>query len=421
MKLKKEFPWIMLLAFFSLVSGASAGTIIARPGNVNHFTLKIPSEIRAGESFKMEVEARDTNENLVTNYFEREREIYIEVLGTGKFEPLIIRSTDFREGSAVVECRYTRAEPIEISVHEERSSAFGAIKTVVLAGKPDRFEIVLPLITRSGQPFRAKITAIDANENTIIDYGSEGDRTIRISTDTFGIVNPDKIEISDFRNGIISVNMSCLSKVGPITFFFKDEVKGIMGKQMMEIEAGTLDHFEVVTPVEVTAGKAFTVMIKARDFYNNLVTSYNKEGKEVYITTTGTGEIGPSSIPASSFKDGAATMTFVYTKAEPFTMIIRETPIGEIVNKEVTEVLPSSITPPAPTKPATKGEVAKEAPISSSEKVNDLLNQALAAIDSNDYERALKLVNELLVIDPKNEQVIKLREKLREVVRLLTK
>ncbi|MFH0796407.1 MAG: hypothetical protein V2A65_05035 [Candidatus Omnitrophota bacterium] len=421
MKLKKGSFWIIPLAFFSLVSGASAGMIITRPGNVNHFTLKIPPEIRAGESFKMEVEARDTNENLVTNYFEREREVSIEVLGTGKFEPTIVRSTDFREGAAVIECRYTRAEPIEISVHEERSSASGAIKTVVLPGKPDRFEAVLPLVTRSGQPFRAKITAIDENGNTITNYGSEGNRTIRISTDSFGIVNPDKVEISDFRNGVISINMSCLSKAGPITFFFKDEVKGIMGKQTMAIEAGILDHFEVVTPVEVTAGTAFMVMIKARDFCNNLVTNYNKEGKEVYITATGTGSIGPGSIPASSFKDGVATMTFVYTKTEPFTMMIHETQTGEIVNREITEVLPSSTTSPAPTKPAIKEEGTKEISIPPSEKVNDLLNQVLAAIDSNDYERALKLVNELLEIDPNNEQVIKLRERLREIVRLLTK
>lgn len=94
-------------------------------------------------------------------------------------------------------------------------------------------------------------------------------------------------------------------------------------------------YFVIVTPDSATAGQSFLTKIIAKDKYGRIISNYNKIGKNVEIITTGTGIIKPSLIPASSFKNGTATIECIYDKAEDFNIRVIEKPIPE---EEIEEI-----------------------------------------------------------------------------------
>ena len=93
---------------------------------------------------------------------------------------------------------------------------------------------------------------------------------------------------------------------------------------VLAIDGNVAEHFTIVTPDTAKAGEPFTVKIIAKDEFGIVITDYDEVGGDVEITTTGSGTISPALVAASEFKDGIATVDFVYDKAESFTIIAEE-------------------------------------------------------------------------------------------------
>jgi len=299
--------------------------ILAKPGEIGHFLLSAPSEVRAGESFELKIEARDIYNNLVPDYgIGAEREIEINVLGTGEFKPYLIKSTDFKEGRAIVECSYTRAEPIKIILKERNSSAFGSVSLSVIPGETNHFDVLLPSeVIIVNEPFPVKLIVKDTNGNCITSFGQEGE-LIKIQSDQEIRFDSDYLNKTIFfKNGVALITLKSFS-AGKFKLLFIDEESKTEGKIELEVKPGEFHHFEVIPPPTVVTGKPFETVIQAKDIYDNLVTDYEREGQGAMISTTGTGLVKPEFIPASSFNKGVARVNFIYTKAEPFTIIAEE-------------------------------------------------------------------------------------------------
>ncbi|NQS99491.1 MAG: polysaccharide biosynthesis/export family protein [Candidatus Omnitrophica bacterium] len=82
-------------------------------------------------------------------------------------------------------------------------------------------------------------------------------------------------------------------------------------------------NFTVITPETAKAGDSFAVKIVARDEFNAIVADYDQVGPDVELTTTGFGTIKPALLPASSFKDGIATLDCVYDQVENFVIVAK--------------------------------------------------------------------------------------------------
>ena len=92
----------------------------------------------------------------------------------------------------------------------------------------------------------------------------------------------------------------------------------------IEILPGKLSSFEVTAPKEVTAGTPFSVIIKARDKFENLVINYSKEEKGIILNTEEGISIQPYSILSSSFESGIAKINITCKKSGEITIFVKD-------------------------------------------------------------------------------------------------
>jgi hypothetical protein len=85
------------------------------PAQAEHFVVKTPQEVVAGEPFRLEVRAYDRFGNLVTDYHLRGGPVGLRASGTGRLSPAVLMPGEFSQGVATVEVSYDRAEAITIT------------------------------------------------------------------------------------------------------------------------------------------------------------------------------------------------------------------------------------------------------------------------------------------------------------------
>lgn len=412
--MKKSFLIILSLFIFTGTADRVSAAITVSPGETDHFIINAPSGIKAGEPFTIELEVRDFYDNMIAGYDQKEKEIEIKAIGTGEFKPGIIKSDDFKEGKTVVTCSYSRAEIFKIIVKEKGSAALGSAILQAFPGKAAYFEIMLPAQSRAGEPFTGEIIARDANGNCVTSFGTE-QGSIRITNNGESTVSPNYLNQTNFTEGIAAIKLTC-TKTGKATLVFKNEAGKISGTGTMGIKPGFIHHFSIAYPSEITAGRAFQTEITAKDAYDNVCVYYDKEGKGVFIKTSGTGLIKPEFIPAFSFQNGAATINFIYTKAEPITIAAQENSEVKIKAKEVSEE-PAAVKTPKPKvvipPPAPKPVFDQE------KRISELKNQASAYINAGQYEKAMETTDGILKLDPTDKDAVRLKERLEQVIRIL--
>jgi len=103
------------------------------------------------------------------------------------------------------------------------------------------------------------------------------------------------------------------------------------------IRPGRFDHFTVQIPSTPIAGDSFIVRLQAYDIYNNLITDFSESGRDFEIKVSGSAQVEPRVLRASSFQGGSALVSLRDKKAETITLSVSE--IGgtlPILSKEIT-------------------------------------------------------------------------------------
>lgn len=92
-----------------------SGLIKINPAPVDHFVVITPESAVAGQPFKLKVEAYDRFKNIVKNYNLIGSEVLLTSSGKGNLAPSILSPAEFKDGVAVVEVVYDKAESFSIS------------------------------------------------------------------------------------------------------------------------------------------------------------------------------------------------------------------------------------------------------------------------------------------------------------------
>lgn len=379
----------------------SAPGIRVEPGEVSRFTLEAPGSVIAGHPFPLVIEARDVFDNLVVNYDKKDRLVEVMSVGAGRLQPATVSSSEFKDGRALVNITTNRAETLRLVTREKQTQASGAVTIAVIPGMPVSLDLVMPREATAGVPFKSLLIARDSQGNRI-DNRVRASGPLRIQADREGVFRAPGLDWSDFRGGMATVEMSH-TLAGEATISFRDEKSGLLGQGKVMILPATFHAFSVIVPDSIVAGQPFPVVLEARDAFGNLCHDYHREGEGAAIASTGSGEIRPDFVPASSFYQGIARVNFIYTKAEQF----------EIVAREGTSGVPVSVSPPeitvSPEEPARRPEIDLEEQMRLFER----------HLGEGSYRDALEVLEKMVEASPDDSELRQMKNRLEEVIRII--
>ncbi len=106
-----------------------SGSVKVNPASVDHFVIITPDSAVAGQPFKLKVTAYDRFGNIIRNYNLTGAEVILTPSGKGNITPSIISPAEFRDGVAVVEVVYDKAESFSISASTLKRERLEKTKT----------------------------------------------------------------------------------------------------------------------------------------------------------------------------------------------------------------------------------------------------------------------------------------------------
>lgn len=323
---KKIGAGVILILLCFLLNGAvfGEGEVVIAPANLDYFSITVPSRVTAGKSFPITITARDSFENIVTDYPLSGKGVKITTSGIGKIAPERIAHSEFKDGVAQVGFTYERAQDIILIVTEIKGRARGRSTTLtVLPSQLDHFVFTVPREVRAGEDFAIFISARDTFGNLIPDYSSRG-RELSLLATGEGRLKPSKVEVTQFKAGVASFNLT-YSKAQEITLTCKEEGGKAGGTSSpLTVKPGAFHHFLLSSVPAARAGESFEATVTAYDSFGNVVTNYTATGKGIFLSVTGSGKLNPSQIPASQFVKGVAKIKLSYDRAEPITISAKE-------------------------------------------------------------------------------------------------
>lgn len=113
-----------------------SGPIKVNPANIDHFVVITPESAVAGQPFKLKIEAYDRFKNIIKNYNLTGTEVLLTPSGKGNITPSIISPAEFKDGVAVVEVVYDRAESFSISATPLRRERVEKVKIEEIKAPP---------------------------------------------------------------------------------------------------------------------------------------------------------------------------------------------------------------------------------------------------------------------------------------------
>lgn len=304
-------------ALITSAFGLPAGAITVRPAGLDHLAVSVPADVKAGEEFRIRLEAYDAHNNLITNFSETGRDIQASVSGSAEARPQIIRASSFASGAAEFTVYNKKAEKIVVSLTEAGATVPIFTKEIIISpNRLDHFTVSAPPSIQAGKRFDVKVWAKDAFENTVKDEAMSGD--VKVSSS--GKTELRAEGALAFKDGMALISVSA-DKTGTAALEVRDVVKGVAGRSgEVAITPGPLEKFAVSAPAEVEAGKAFEISVTALDSFGNSAYDYGTYGAGVNLYSSGRGSISPAFVKASEFKEGSARVSVAYEKAEDMTI-----------------------------------------------------------------------------------------------------
>lgn len=186
--------------------GVSPG-IKVMPAMLSHFKVYAPKEAVAGEQFEVTIGAFDAFDNTIDNYASYGSGVNISSTGQARPLPSFAGPSEFRNGQAIVNLRYEKAEEIGIVATENNKSQQGKSTSIkVSPSAPDNFIVATPDTAIAGQRFRIKIEAYDKFNNIVRNYNLAGNDVYLNVTGT-GALSPKIVSASEFVDGIATLDV----------------------------------------------------------------------------------------------------------------------------------------------------------------------------------------------------------------------
>jgi hypothetical protein len=310
--------------FFTLLMGFNPvpveGSIVVKPGKLDHFEVSVITPPVAGEYFLVKLEAYDSWGNFITEYTGPGDGFTISVSGEATVTPSTIRARDF-SGGTVVKIVNEKAEEIELSILEEGGSVpITTFRVVVRPNKLDHFQVTTPRQVTAGEAFQTRVLARDAFENLITDYSDGGE--IRLEFMGEGTARTKGSLRGAFDNGEAILDLVAENS-GSLTMVVRDSATNSVGRSVtMKVIPADPDHFVVVAPRSAVAGEKFPLTITVFDRFENPITNFDGQDNPIMISSTTGGAVAPATIEPSVFKEGKAVVDVTYEKSESFKILV---------------------------------------------------------------------------------------------------
>ncbi|HNW93729.1 MAG TPA: hypothetical protein PKM88_12535, partial [bacterium] len=286
-----------------------SGSIVVKPGVIDHFRLTVPALARAGEAFPATITAFDRFNNLLTDYDARYRGVALTPGGVGKLTPALVPAAQFSNGSAAVQLTYDIAEAVTITVRDQERPASALSSPVQMqAGPLAKLQVIAPRAGVAGAAFRIALEAKDAFGNTILDYATSG-RGVELSGSGAGRLTPQTVEAGQFRQGVAFVTLSYTGADNVVLSVRDRGSRGVTGtSEPVAFAAGALGSFAVEAPETAEAGVPFTVKVTAADVYGNVIRDFSRSGQTVLLRHSGALPEAKTPVAADAFVDGVTSV-----------------------------------------------------------------------------------------------------------------
>ena len=184
---------------------ATAGTIVVKPGRLDHFVLTAPESALAGEGFTVRIDPYDANDNLITEAPAKASTFNLIVTGSAEVSPPKIRPSDYA-GGVTVRVTNKVAEYVELAVIEGGASTpLASVQVPVYPNKLDHFAVHVPKSVTSGEFFQCRVVAQDAFGNTKIDLPDLRAK-VRLEFTGIGTVRQTERQLPPFTSGEMIIN-----------------------------------------------------------------------------------------------------------------------------------------------------------------------------------------------------------------------
>jgi hypothetical protein len=253
---------VKLIATYGSATGES--NTFALQGTLNHFSFSfIPSPQKVGQSFFVEITARDGNGNIVTNFT---GSVNLTLNPAGPISPGSAGPFVNGKWSGYVTINSSFSTVQIVATDSGGSGMTGYSNSFSVLGSLDHyhFSTIGPQV--SGVPFTIRIEAHDNQHNLISDLNT----TLTLSSSVGNII-PTSVNLV---NGVFEGNVT-LDTPTPSVFITASGLSKFGTSNNFTVSAG-LHHFNFdVIASPQTAGISFLVKIYAKDSLDNTISNFN--------------------------------------------------------------------------------------------------------------------------------------------------
>lgn len=148
---------------------------------------------------------------------------------------------------------------------------------------------------------------------------------------------------SDLSTGGSTVKMGIVQLVKMLLFFFICTIPATVLSSEIKVIPGNFDHFNMVIPQHITAGKDAEVKLLPVDRLNNPTLSFGEPNRKFIISVSDSASVTPSSFETSSISGQEISLTISDNIAETLTLsVFEEDKPVPLISKTLT-VVPDKI------------------------------------------------------------------------------
>ena len=293
------------------------------PGKLASLIVRGPRAVPAGDKFDVKMLAVDSFGNTVSE------QIYgrnINVLFKGGAEPKIIGEsvTDFKNGVGTITLMSEKAGAFTIEVRDLVTGGIGTSEWIeVVNNTLASFKLMSPKEIIAGEPFEISIAAIDTYSNVVKNYASTGSG-VSVASSGNARPFPSTISAFEFINGHAKVTLryDTTENTHDITLTATEVNRKSHGvSDPIRVVRQIPSKYEVTNPESAIAGQKFRIKVTVYNQIGNPIKNYNLMGPDVMLSTTGSGKLTPTRIPASEFVNGSTLVDVQYNKSEAFSIL----------------------------------------------------------------------------------------------------
>lgn len=299
----------------SSVEGES-NEIMIQAGELDHYSLSVPEQVKAGESFTVKIRPRDQFGNQILNYTGREQPVILSVRGREDSRQ-VVDPSEFSDGLASVEFSHTDASSIRLSAtSQENDEVTGQSKALIVSpGDPGDIRINAPESVRAGENFTASVVLTDSHGNEIKETSYLPGK-VRVSLVNGSTRQEKVLTPSQFIEGEnqLVFRHEAAEEVSVFAEYrqFDVRVKG----PGVDVRPADFDHVAVSAPGSVGAGAPFELGVTLLDRFENELRQVPEDLSSIQIVSSGNGNPQPKYVSKTNMDAPSFTVDARYFIAE---------------------------------------------------------------------------------------------------------